>query len=78
MNKTMHQPKSRAANVHVGTIEASPRGPLLRDDEGVVWRLGFVDDQVPEDLVGRVTIRGRVVDLDRIEVEYWERLDGGG
>lgn len=78
MNKTMHQPNSRAANVHVGTIEASPRGPLLRDDEGVVWRLGFVDDQVPEDLVGRVTIRGRVVDLDRIEVGYWERLDGGG
>jgi len=78
MNKTMHQPNSRAANVHVGTIETSPRGPLLRDDEGVVWRLGFVDDHVPEDLVGRVTIRGRVVDLDRIEVEYWERLDGGG
>ena len=78
MNKTMHQPNSRAANVHVGMIEASPRGPLLRDDEGVFWRLGFVDDQVPEDLEGKVSIRGKVVDLDRIEVEYWERLDGGG
>ena len=76
MNKTMHQPNSRAANVHVGTIEASPRGPLLRDDKGVVWRLGFVDDQVPEDLEGRVSIRGKVVDLDRIEVEYWERIAG--
>ena len=76
MNKTMHPTNSRAANIHVGIIEASPRGPLLRDDDGVVWRLGFVDDQVPEDFEGRVSIRGKVVDLDRIDVEYWEQIEG--
>lgn len=60
--------------VHRGTIEVARRGLILRDEEGVCWRLTFPDDQVPEGIDGSVSVRGRVVEMDRIEVEYFERL----
>jgi len=60
--------------VHRGTIESGRRGPILRDNEGVCWRLAFTDGLVPEGLAGLVSVRGRLVDMDRIEVEYVERL----
>lgn len=59
-----------SARFHVGTIEPGARGPILRDDDGVCWRLGFVDESTANGLNGRVRVRGRIVDVDRIEVEY--------
>lgn len=60
--------------VHKGTIEAARRGLILRDEDGVCWRLTFADDQVPELIGGSVSVRGRIVEMDRIEVEYYEPL----
>jgi hypothetical protein len=44
----------------------------LRDDDGLRWRLGFIDESAAEGLDGRVRVRGRIVDIDRIEVEFVE------
>jgi hypothetical protein len=70
----MHSTSSNSARFHVGTIEPGARGPILRDDDGVCWRLAFVDESAAEGLNGqvRVRVRGRIVDVDRIEVEYVE------
>lgn len=68
----MHSTSSNSARFHVGTIEPGARGPILRDDDGVCWRLGFVDERMADGLNGRVQVRGRIVDVDRIEVEYVE------
>lgn len=68
----MNSTRSRNARFHIGTIEPGARGPILRDEDGVCWRLGFADGTVPDELGSRVSIRGRVVDADRIEVEYVE------
>lgn len=68
----MKRTKPRPGNAFSGTLESGPRGPILRDDAGVSWRLGFADAAVPDKLEGRVRIRGRVVDVDRIEVDYIE------
>jgi hypothetical protein len=68
----MHSTGSNSARFHVGTIEPGARGPILRDDDGVCWRLGFVDERMADGLNGRVQVRGRIVDVDRIEVEYVE------
>jgi len=65
-----------ASKFHDGTIEPGARGPILRDDEGLCWRLGFVDESAADGLRGRVRVRGRIVDVDRIEVEYVEAQDG--
>ena len=53
-----------------------PRGLILRDDDGVCWRLGFVDEAVADGLSGRVRVRGRIVEVDRIEAEYVDVRDG--
>jgi hypothetical protein len=42
----------------------------------VCWRLGFVDESAADGLCGRVRVRGRIVDVDRIEVEYVEAQNG--
>ena len=68
----MHSTSSNSARFHVGTIEPGARGPILRDDDGVCWRLDFVDERIAGGLSGRVRVRGRIVDVDRIEVEYFE------
>ena len=68
----MHSTSSNSARFHVGTIEPGARGPILRDDDGVCWRLAFVDERMADGLNGRVQVRGRIVDVDRIEVEYVE------
>lgn len=65
-------PRSHASRFHDGTIELGARGPILRDDQGICWRLGFVDECAADGLRGRVRVRGRTVDVDRIEVEYVE------
>lgn len=67
--------RSHASRFHVGTIEPGARGPILRDDDGVCWRLGFVDETTVNGLSGRVRVRGRIVEVDRIEVEYVEIQD---
>jgi len=56
----------------VATIARSIVWPILRDDAGVSWRIGFADGTVPDNVDGQVRIRGRVVDIDRIEVDYIE------
>lgn len=61
---------------HDGTIEPGARGPILRDDDGLYWRLRFVDESAADGLSGRVRVRGRIVDIDRIEVEYVETQVG--
>ena len=63
---------SHVSRFHEGSIEPGARGPILRDDEGLCWRLGFVDETLAEGLSGRVRVRGRIIDVDRIEVEYVE------
>lgn len=68
----MHSTSSNSAKSHVGTIEPGARGPILRDDDGVCWRHAFVDESAAEGLSGQVRVRGRIVDVDRIEVEYVE------
>ena len=68
----MNSTSSYSARFHIGTIEPGARGPILRDDDGVCWRLGFVDESAADGLSGRVRVRGRIVDVDRIEVEYFE------
>lgn len=66
----MNRPARFTSNTITGTIEAGPRGPILRDAEGLAWRLHFGDEPVPEDLEGRVSVRGRMVQPDRIDVEF--------
>ena len=40
-----------------GIVEASPRGPLLRVDDGTIWRL--ICDEALDHLLGRaVTVEG--------------------
>lgn len=68
----MNQTRLPSANTIIGIIEHGPRGPILRDGDGVRWRLGFTDGQVPDGLPGRVKVRGRIVEIDRIEVDYLE------
>lgn len=68
--------RSHASRFHGGTIEPGARGPILRDDDGVCWRLAFVDETTANGLSGRVRVRGRIVEVDRIEVEYVEVQDG--
>ena len=53
-------------------LEPGARGPILRGDDGLCWRLGFVDERMADGLNGRVRVCGRIVDVDRIEVEYVE------
>ena len=65
-------PRSHASRFHDGTIQLGARGPILRDDQGICWRLGFVDECAADGLRRRVRVRGRIVDVDRIEVEYVE------
>lgn len=68
--------RSHASRFYDGTIEPGARGPILRDDDGVCWRLGFVDETTANGLKGRVRVLGRIVEVDRIEVEYVEIQDG--
>lgn len=68
--------RSHASRFHDGTIEPGARGPILRDDDGMCWRLGFVDETTANGLKGRVRVRGRIVEVDRIEVEYVDVQDG--
>ncbi|MCB2048060.1 MAG: hypothetical protein KDE32_07510 [Novosphingobium sp.] len=72
----MMSSRSHASRFHDGTIEPGARGPILRDDDGMCWRLGFVDETTANGLSGRVRVRGRIVEVDRIEVEYVEIQDG--
>lgn len=72
----MMSSRSHASRFHDGTIEPGARGPILRDDDGVYWRLGFVDEATANGLSGRVRVRGRIVEVDRIEVEYVDIQDG--
>lgn len=71
----MNPTTNRSANAFTGTLETGPRGPILLDQDGVRWRLGFPEGQVPEGLLGRVNVRGRIVEIDRIEVDYLEGVD---
>ena len=68
--------RPHASRFHDGTIEPGARGPILRGDDGLCWRLGFVDETAADGLSGRVRVRGRIIDVDRIEVEYVESQDG--
>ena len=68
----MKSTSSHSARFHFGTIEHGARGPILRDDDGLRWRLGFIDESAAEGLDGRVRVRGRIVDIDWIEVEFVE------
>lgn len=63
--------RPRVSRFHDGTIEPGARGPILPDEDGLCWRLGFVDECAVE-VSGRVRVCGRIDDVDRIEVEYVE------
>ncbi|MDF8335625.1 DUF5818 domain-containing protein [Novosphingobium cyanobacteriorum] len=66
----MNRPARSTSNTITGTIEAGPRGPILRDAEGLAWRLHFGEEPVPEGLQGEVSVRGKIVQPDRIDVEF--------
>ncbi|TCM32398.1 DUF5818 domain-containing protein [Novosphingobium sp. ST904] len=52
-----------------GTIEASPRGPMLKDTDGMWWRLiGEIDTIATEDDLVRVV--GRKRGAAAIEIDY--------
>ena len=72
----MNLPARRTANTITGTLEAGPRGPILRDADGVAWRLDFGEEPVPQCLQGQVSVRGKIVQPDRIDVEFCTALDG--
>lgn len=75
-NKRGGKQASRPHFTHVGTVEAGPRGPILRDLAGLSWRLTFAEGTAPVELTGQIGVRGRVIDPDRIEVEYFEAVSG--
>lgn len=72
----MNRPARFTANTITGTLEAGARGPILRDADGVAWRLHFGEEPVPDHLDGKVSVRGKIVQPDRIEVEFWTPLGG--
>lgn len=72
----MNHPIRRTANTITGKLEAGPRGPILRDADGVAWRLHFGEEPAPDHLEGKVSLRGRIVQPDRIDVEFCTPLDG--
>jgi hypothetical protein len=72
----MNRPARITANTITGTLEAGARGPILRDADGVAWRLHFGEEPVPDRLDGKVSVRGKIVQPDRIDVEFWTPLAG--
>jgi len=53
----------------IGTIETSTRGPMLKDTDGMWWRLiGEIDIEAPEDDMVRVV--GRKRGAAAIEIDY--------
>lgn len=72
----MNLPARRTSSTITGTIETGPRGPILRDADGLAWRLQFGDEPVPEGLQGEVSVRGKIVQPDRIDVEFCTVLGG--
>lgn len=48
----------------------------MRDTDGVAWRLHFGEDAVPDGLEGQVRVRGKIVQPDRIDVEFCTPVDG--
>lgn len=72
----MNRPVRLTANTITGTLEAGARGPILRDADGVAWRLHFGEEPVPDRLDGKVSVRGKIVQPDRIDVEFWTPLAG--
>jgi hypothetical protein len=72
----MNRPPHLAANLITGTIELGARGPILRDADGVAWRLHFGEEPAPDHLEGKVGVRGKIVQPDRIDVEFCMPLNG--
>lgn len=70
----MNRPARFTVNTITGTLEAGARGPILRDADGVAWRLHFGEEPVPDRLDGKVSVRGKIVQPDRIDVEFWTPL----
>lgn len=66
----MRRSKSSAPNLFAGTIVHGPRGHILRDADGVCWRLSFVNGPAPDGLTGQVSVRGKLAGPDLIEAEY--------
>ena len=57
-------------------LEQYGSSQILRDAEGVAWRLHFGEEPVPDRLDGKVNVRGKIVQPDRIDVEFWTPLAG--
>ena len=72
----MNRPARRSANTITGTIEPGARGLILRDAEGLAWRLHFGEEPVPEGLHGQISVRGKIVQPDRIDVEFYSAVLG--
>lgn len=66
----MKRPTVNSASAIIGTLEQGPRGPILRDVNGVRWRLSCADGVSVDCLAGSVSVRGRLAGSDLIEVEY--------
>jgi hypothetical protein len=71
----MNRPVRFSANTITGTLVAGARGPILRDVDGVAWRLYFGEEPVPDGLEGKVSVRGKIVKPDRIDVEFCTPLE---
>lgn len=72
----MKQSASKSTNAIIGTLENGPRGHILRDGDGVRWRLSFANGASPEGLTGKVSVRGKLAGPDLIEAEYVAAHDG--
>ena len=71
----MNRPVRFSANTITGTLVAGARGPILRDVDGVARRLYFGEEPVPDGLEGKVSVRGKIVKPDRIDVEFCTPLE---
>jgi hypothetical protein len=58
-----------------GHIVAGARGPLFKAEDGIVWRLLVGDLAIPEPSDALISIRGRIVAEDQLEVEFFGAAD---
>lgn len=68
----MNYPVRKSASSITGAIEAGPRGLILRDKDGILWRLHFSAGDTPAEVGSTIAVRGRITEPDRIDVEYFE------
>ena len=70
-HKRLPELKVNGLGIGASAVRIASAGRNAGDD-GLCWRLGFVDESAAAGLNGRVRVRGRIVEVDRFEGEYVE------